>query len=267
MVRIKTPIKICVIPAAGRGSRWAPVSGYLPKEMLPLIDRPVIEWVIEEVVSAGCTEIIVVINKRKQSIKKYLLKNERLINKKINLHFINQNEPLGITHAIYLTKKLVGKNNFTVALPDLPTISQKPVMGQLIQNFIPNSHIISFSNFPTDTLSFYTECLVELKKNNLLKIVHFCPRLQDGMPHHPGNKIRMSGRYVFDNQIFSVIEKLASKKVSSEITEVAALKSAVEDGQKVLGLEISGHTYDTGTPSGYVRANTAFFKKKFAKKL
>lgn len=258
-------IRTCVIPAAGRGSRWAPVSGYLPKEMLPLIDKPVIEWVIDEAASSGCKEIIIIINKQKQIIKNYLSKNERLKNK-VNFHFINQEEPLGLTHALSLTKKLVSQNPFTVALPDLPTISKKPVLGQLIRNYPGSGHLISFSTFPTDTLSYYSECLVELRKDRLLDIVHFCPKLADGAPHHPGNKIRMSGRYVFSPSIFSTIDYLLSQNKAREINEVAAMKRAIMEGQKVVGIEINGHTYDTGTPAGYVRANTAFFKKKFSKK-
>ncbi|SRR5258708_2313350 len=259
-------ISTCIIPAAGKGSRWAPVSGYLPKEMLPLIDRPVIEWVVDEAIAAGCNDLIIIINKQKQIIKKYLTKNDRF-KKKVNFHFINQEEPLGLTHALSLTKKILGDKLFAVALPDLPTISKKPVLGQLINNYSGNGHLISFSTFPTDTLHFYSECLVELRKDKLLNIIHFCPKSADARPHHPGNKIRMSGRYVFNSSIFKITDHLLSKKVEAEINEVVALKEAVEKGQEVLGIEIQGHTYDTGTPAGYVRANTAFFKKKFAKKL
>ena len=260
-------VSICVISAAGKGSRWAPVSGYLPKEMLPLVDRPVIEWVVDEIVSSGLKEIVVVINKQKQLIKKYLTNNERLRSKKINFYFVNQDEPLGITHAIYLTKKIIGKNDFTVALPDLPTISKKPVLGQLLKSYTQAEHIISFSNFSPDTLHFYSECLVEKQNDKLLRVIHFCPKSKDGLPHHKDIKIRMSGRYVFGNNIFSIIDKIASNKIDKEVNEVQALKLAIENGQKVVGVDISGHTYDTGTPAGYVRANTAFFKKYLAKKI
>lgn len=265
---VNSKIDVCIIPAAGRGSRWAPVSGYLPKEMLPLIDRPALDWVMDEVKASGCSEIIVVINKHKQLIRDYLLSNKD--HKKVKFHFVYQEKPLGITHAMILCQKLIKDQPFAMALPDLPTISHKPVLKQLIEGYEKlksSSHIISFSTFPSDTLSFYTECSVETRNDQLLDIVHFCPKQNDRLqPHHPGSKIRMSGRYVVKPEIFKVIEKLMKNFEGHEINEVAAFKEAAAQGQGVLGLAIDGHTYDTGNPTLYVRANTAFFKKKLAKK-
>lgn len=264
----KTKVDVCIIPAAGKGSRWAPVSGYLPKEMLPLIDRPVLDWVIDEAKFSGCNEIIVVINKHKELIKDYLLSNKN--HKKIKFHFVYQEKPLGITHAILLCQKIIKNRPFAMALPDLPTISHKLVLKQLIEAYEKQkgqSHIISFSSFPSDTLHFYTECLIELRKDKLLDIIHFCPKQTNPpRPHHPGSKLRMSGRYVFNPEIFSVVEKLMKNFEGSETNEVATLKEALGIGQNVLGLDIDGHTYDTGNPILYVRANTAFFKRKISKK-
>lgn len=261
-------IDVCIIPAAGRGSRWAPVSGYLPKEMLPLIDKPVLDWVIDEVKTSGCSEIIVVINKHKQIIKDYLSSSKN--HKGIKYHFIHQEQPLGITHALMLCQKIINNRPFAMALPDLPTISHKPVLKQLIEAHEKQkgkSHIISFGSFPADTLQFYTECSVELREDKLLDIIHFCPKQIDpDSPHHPGSKIRMSGRYVFSPQIFKVIEKLMKNFKGPEANEVVTLKEATEKGQSILGLNIEGHTYDTGNPTLYVRANTAFFKKKLSKR-
>lgn len=261
-------VSLCVIPAAGKGSRWAPVSGYLPKEMLPLIDRPVIDWVVDEVSSSGCDEIIIVINKHKELIRDYLQNHKN--HKRVKFHFVYQEKPLGITHALLLCQKIIKNRPFAMALPDLPTISHKPVLKQLkdaFENQNGNSHIISFNTFPSDTLAFYTECLVELRSDKLLDIVHFCPKQTDPpRPHHPGNKIRMSGRYVVTPEIFEVIEKLMKNFEGNELNEVVTFKKALEEKQNVVGFSIDGHTYDTGNPTLYVRANTAFFKKKLTKK-
>ena len=260
-------ITTCIIPAAGKGSRWAPVSGYLPKEMLPLIDRPVLDWVIDEVRSAGCNEIIIVINQHKQIIKDYLISNKDY--KKVKFHFVYQDKPLGVTHAMLLCQKIIKDLPFAMALPDLPTIAHKPVLKQLInafENINGSAHIISMSNFFTDTLQLYTECLVEQRSDKLLDIIHFCPKQADSKKsHHPGSKIRMSGRYVIKPEIFQIIQKLTKNFEDSEVNEVASFKMALEEDQKVLGLAIDGHTYDTGNPTLYVRANTAFFKKKLSK--
>lgn len=257
-------VNICIIPAAGRGTRWAPVSGYLPKEMLPLIDKPVIEWVIEEIVYSGCKEILIIINKKKEAIREYLSKNKKL-NNKSKINFVYQNEPLGIGHAMFLCRNLIDQKPFAVALPDLPTISHQSTFKQLIHVFNSlkgKTHIISFDKFPPHTLHLYSECLIEPVGNLLLKIKHVCPKTDSNKPHHPGIKLRMSGRFIFKPEIFPVIEKLLKSKIeNTEVSDRSTLREAVEQGQRAIGVQIQGHTYDTGYPEGYVRANTAFFKK------
>lgn len=264
---IASNIDICIIPAAGRGSRWAPVSGYLPKEMLPLIDKPVIDWVIEEAINSGCNQIAVVINHQKKVIKDYLL-NDKNLNKKAKLTFVNQEHPLGISHALLLCQKFINNQPFAVALPDLPTIAHKPVLAQLIQAFNQtkqSSHIISFNNFSPDTLHFYTECLLQQRRDKLLDIIHFCPKSSNNKPHHPGSKLRMSGRYVFKPEIIAVIDQMMKNFTGTEVKEFDALLEAIKQGHTVLGIDIQGHTYDTGNPLSYIRANTAFFKKRISK--
>lgn len=258
-------INTCIIPAAGKGSRWAPVSGYLPKEMLPLIDKPVIEWVINDQIAAGCKQIIVVINKHKETIKTYL-ENNSTINKRVSLKFVYQDDLFGISHALFLCKGLVKNESFGVALPDLPTISKQPILKQLAKtlNKKNNSHIVSFDKFSTETANLYGECLLKKGKENFLEIEHFCPKLVGATDksHHYRNNIRMSGHFIFSPAIFPIIERLLKKrKEGPEVSDRTSLKSAMEDGQKVLGIKIVGHTYDTGYPTGYVRANTAFFKR------
>lgn len=264
----KTVISTCIIPAAGRGSRWAPVSGYLPKEMLPLIDRPVIDWVVDEVINSGYNQIVVVTNNQKKIIADYLLKKHA--KSKVKLIFVNQPVPLGIAHALLLCRKYINNQPFAMALPDLPIISHRPVLKQLLNAYnLTNgeAHIISFNHFSTDTLYHYTECLLEQRPDKLLKVVHFCPKNPDNKAHHPGSKIRMSGRYILNPEILVVIDSLMKNFTSGEVKEFDALKKAMESSQQLLGVDIEGHTYDTGNPLSYVRANTAFFKKKLSKKI
>jgi len=258
-------INICIIPAAGKGSRWAPISGYLPKEMLPLVDRPVIEWVIKEAINSNCKQIIIVINKQKNIIKEYLSKHTE-INKKVKLDYVYQNQPLGIAHAALLCQKFIGNQPFAMAFPDNPTISRKPVLGQLIKAYekIKNSaNLISFDSFPSETAHLYSECLMEERQDGLLKIIHFCPPSNPGQSHHPGNKLRMSGRLIFQSNVFSTIKGLLEKMPRSEIKDDHILQREFELGHKVIGFKVAGHTYDTGNPISYIRANTAFFKKRF----
>lgn len=258
-------IKKCIIPAAGHGSRWAPVSGYLPKEMLPLIDRPVIEQVINEAISSGIQEIIVILNPQKSVIKDYIEKNKRL-QEKAKFFFVNQEGPYGIASAIFSARHLLGDQPFAMALPDLPTLSKKPVLQQLIHKFetLPtDAHVISFDTFPPPTQHLYSECLLEKIDEQIMKVSHFCAKeTKNASPHHPDNKLRMSGRYVLQNSILSVIDDVIKRYSDQEIKETDILDEALKKGHQIFGVVVQGHTYDTGTPEGYVRANTAFFKKK-----
>jgi len=257
-------IDYCIIPAAGRGSRWAPISGYLPKEMLPLIDKPVIEWTVDEAIYSGCKNIIIVINKQKELIKKYLV-NTKKHHVNIQYTFVYQKSPKGIAHAIWCCRNLIKKDVFCVSLPDLPIISKKPALKQLINVYLKEkSHYISFDKFPPENLDLYGECLTQKKFDKLI-IRHFCSKVSSKKPHHKNNKIRMSGRFIFTTKIFPIIKSLLKNRIKTEITDVDALHAALEARQNVYGIKIIGHTYDTGTPKGYVRANTAFFKKSIIK--
>ncbi len=250
-------INICIIPAAGKGSRWAPLSSHSPKEMVPLIGKPVIDWVITEVINSGCDTIIVVINNQKQVIKNYLEDNKEFA-KKVKFYFVYQEQPLGITDTIVLSQQFIEGKPFALALPDLPTISKKPTLSQLIKAFEQtgkNTSLTSFSKFPNETLRFYSECLVKTRKDKLLDIIHFCPK--DKSPHHKNNKLRMSGRYVFTPNVLKIANELMKNNKGSEVNDVTLLQKLMEH-QQVLGVNIEGKTYDTGNPELYARTNVAF---------
>lgn len=258
-------IDTCIIPAAGKGSRWAPISGYLPKEMLPLLDRPVIDWVVREAIHSGCKRIIIVTNKNKKIIKNYFNKESGRY-KGIEFIFVLQEQPKGLVNALSLCKKYIS-SDFAMALPDLPTISAKPVLKQLIKSFEENtqSSIISLDEFPSESLGQYTECKIELLKRGTFKVNHFCPKSKTS--HHPKEKLRMSGRYVLKKDLFKLISDMNLEMKTGEQSEVEILKKALSNNIPITALAIKGHTYDTGTPISYVRANTAFYKKSLLKQL
>lgn len=264
---MKQSVNTCIIPAAGKGSRWAPVSGYLPKEMLPLVDKPVIEWVTEEVIASGATKIIIVINKQKKIIKDYFSKNKKL-NKRVSIHYVYQDQPLGIAHAVYLSKNIIEGKPFSMVMADMPSISKTPALKQVIKGYTQtkSDHAVSLDKFPPDRMHLYGECLLRSRKDKYLDVGHFCPKDKEPQtPHHPGNKFRMSGRFVFSNMIFPIIESLLKVKSTGEINDRDTLQLALRQKHSVVGVRISGHTYDTGTPVGYVHANTTFFKRKIAR--
>lgn len=256
-------IDTCVIPAAGRATRWAPVSSYMPKDLLPLINKPSIEWVIDEAIASGCKKIVIVMNKEKEIMKNYLL-TKTDYPRKVKISFIYQNELIGISLALLKARKIIDNKPFVVALPDLPIISAKPVIRQAIDIFNKhNAYVVSFDKFSPETAHFYGECLIKPQNQGLLEIKHFCPKPKNPKKaHHQNNNIRMSGRFIFKPEIFPVIEEvLLKRKEGEEANDRTALSAAQNLGQKVVGFRIKGKTYDTGYPKGYLQANNAFFKK------
>src|SRR3989344_9256877 len=110
-------IKSCFIPAAGLGTRWAPFSNFFPKEMLPIQGQPIIGLVVQEAAEAGCKDIVIVINKKKEIIKKYLL-STTWPKEKINIRFVYQDKPLGIVDSISKARKLLNGKDFVLMFPD-----------------------------------------------------------------------------------------------------------------------------------------------------
>ena len=245
----------CVIPAAGMGTRWAPISSYFPKEMLPLGNKPVIEIVINEIVASGIHNIIVVINKKKDIIKKYFQENKTFI-PKTNLYFVYQKKPAGLADVILLCRPLIKQTAFCMALPDLPTLSPVPAIKQLIGVYSQGhqkQHLVSFAKFPRESRHLYGEC----KVSKSMEIIHFCPKQQSLKPHHPAFIFRMSGRYIFQESIFDAAQKTI-KNNPNEINERMVLELSLSEGVPSLCVPISGKTFDTGYPAGYATANNLF---------
>ncbi|OGM31319.1 hypothetical protein A2803_03955 [Candidatus Woesebacteria bacterium RIFCSPHIGHO2_01_FULL_44_21] len=178
--------------------------------------------------------------------------------------FVNQNDFAGISKALLKSKRYLNNSPFLVALPDLPTISETPVIRQMLDVYSSlkdKAHVVSFDKFKESESRFYGECLIKLEKNNLLKIAHFCPTNQHSKkPHHKNNHTRMSGRFIFTPEIFPVIRNLLAHKTEGvEINDRSALGEAQKLGQSVIGYKIKGKTYDTGYPKGFRLAYNAFY--------
>ncbi|MBM3253121.1 MAG: UTP--glucose-1-phosphate uridylyltransferase, partial [Candidatus Omnitrophica bacterium] len=132
-------IKKAVIPAAGKGKRLLPASAFLPKELMLVGQKPLIQYVIEEAIESGVCEIIIVINKEKEIIKKFILERIKIsslnlgrICKNVNFRFVYQEEPNGLMDAVYLTKNFLKNEPFALMLPDNIFFSKSPAIGRLI---------------------------------------------------------------------------------------------------------------------------------------
>lgn len=254
---MRKSVEVCVIPAAGRGSRWSPTSNYIPKEMLPLDGIPVIEHVVREAIDSGCTRIVIVISRHKEIIKKYIQENKKL-NEKAKFSFIYQQKPEGAGQAILKAKSFVARENFALLWPDMPSFYELPPLKQVIKKFTDSNcdHMIGFSEYPNNNMLYYGEFFTKSIGNNLLDVLHLCPKAtKPGESHHKNNRLRTSGRYVLSYKFFLYLKQCIEYSKGKEVGEGEPIQLAIDDKQKVRGTQVSGKIFDIGTPLGYMLTN------------
>lgn len=256
-MRINSSIKTCIIPAGGKGTRWSPLSNHIPKEMLPLNGRPVIELVVREAIESGCTDIVIFINKEKQVIEQYLLSLKDL-GKEAKLHFIYKRCPKGIVQTILVAEKHIKDSFFVLAFPDLPAFYQgNSPLHQLIDKHQKNNittHAFAFSPYPEKTASFF-EYKVSHRPDGLLNVEHLCPNPRSfDNPHHPENNLMPNGRNIYHISIIPMIKECLKQNPDQEVSDYQVVKLALEQGHKIIGAEVDGYIFDTGNPTGYAKA-------------
>lgn len=260
----KNSITTCVIPAAGAGSRWLSASSRLPKEMLPILGKPAIQWIVEEAVESGCSKIIVVVNKKKLLIKDYL-KNKIAFPPRIKVSFVNQEKQLGLAHALLLTRKYVSQKKFAVILPDMPAIYNEPIIPQITnsrETIKKARAIFSLAKYPENNMLTYGKSLLKKRKKGIYEIRHVCPRENNGH-NHRYSSLHFSGRFIYDRSCFKLIEKsFEDINNGKEIDEVTPLKQVMIEENSVFGVEVIGKVYDIGTPDAYLETKTRISKLK-----
>jgi len=271
-----TIIKKAVFPVAGLGTRFLPATKANPKEMLPIVDKPLIQYAVEEAVKSGITELIFVTGRNKRSIEDHFDKNIeleaslnnshktellKLINSIIPPHvsciYIRQSEPLGLGHAVLQAKPIVNNEPFAVILADDLTDSVEPVLAQLIKQFNKNkASVIAIENIPKDKTFQYG--IVDGKEidNKLMQINKIVekPKPEDA----PSTK-GVIGRYVFTPLIFDLLEKVTPGK-SGEIQLTDAIQLLLNH-EAVYAYNFEGVRYDCGDKLGFMKANIEFSKK------
>ena len=266
------PIRKAVIPAAGLGSRFLPVTTAVPKELLPIIDRPLIQYVITEAVEAGVEEVIIITSPEKESIRDYfqpqtaleqrllaigaddLLTKVSEVNNLAKISFVLQQEALGLGHAVLMAKQAVGTEPFVIILPD-DIISHSPgVISQMIKvSEKMGAGVIAVEVVPWEFVEKYgvVDAVQVDEKIHQIK----------GMTEKPTRKqassnLTIVGRYVMPPEIFRILE--ATKPgARGEIQLTDALITLLEE-QELYAYEFSGVRYDGGTPMGLLRASLAF---------
>ena len=265
----------CVFPAAGLGTRFLPVTKSIPKEMLPIVSRPIIEYGVQEALDAKINHMVIVTNEKKQSIKDFFTENKEFdgfvlkSNKHKNLEtlkdiiskssfsYINQNKMLGLGHAISLTQELVKKESFAVILPDdVCHNKSKNVIEQLteIHNNFPDKCIVAIEEVPDNEISKYG--IVEIGKEideNIFSIRSMVEKPE--LAAAPSN-LAIIGRYILTPDIFKAISNLSADR-NGEIQITHALNTLAKF-DKVIGYKYQGKRLDCGYPDGFLEANIFF---------
>lgn len=262
-----------VIPAAGLGTRFLPATKSQPKEMLPVIDKPGIQYVVEEAIRAGCTDILVVTGRGKQSIEDHFdrswelerhlessgkteeLGQVRAIGELADIHYVRQKEPLGFGHAVLMAKAHVGDQPFAVMVPDeivpAPLGDETDLLPELIAILKrKQASVIAVQEVAPEDISSYGVIAgeqVEPKIYRLSDMIEKPPR-----ERAPSN-LASRGRYVFTPELFSAIER-TERGVGGEIQLTDAIKLVAAE-QGVFAYVHDGPIYDVGKKLDYLRAS------------
>lgn len=262
-------IKICVIPAAGEGTRWAPISEFIPKEMIPFGRMPAIEWSVREAQESGFNKIIIVISKNKEMIRDYFKKYKSKY-PKIDIIFTYQHKSAGIVDAILKAKKYINKEGFAVIFPDTPAIYKKPPLAQMLEIYHKlgeNTYLFPFAEYPKFNLLSYGECLLNKRKDGLFDIAHVCPRPKVvGKGHHKGNKLHLAGKAIFPKNSLKMFAKISKDKKYYKSSDGDVMTLAISLGAQVVGMKIKGITFEIGEPRSYMESCRLFSLIKSNKK-
>ncbi len=265
-------VKKAVIPAAGLGTRMLPATKTVPKEMLPLVDKPAIQYIVEEAVAAGIEDILIVTNRSKSAMDDYFdyypeledrlnasqkereLAEIRRAADLANIFYVRQKETRGLGHAIWRAKHFVGDEPFAVLLGDDIMRAKTPVIGQLIQAAEKyQCSAVGVQQVPTEAISKYCSLKVEALEDNVFTVDDLVekPRREEIFSNYA-----ILGRYVLSPAIFDILEDL-KPGVGGEIQLTDGLRQLCRQ-DRMVAVDFEGKRYDTGNVRGFLEASLDF---------
>ena len=270
-------VRKAVFPAAGLGTRFLPATKAQPKEMLPIVDKPLIQYGVEEVIHSGIQNIIVVTGRGKSSIEdhfdvsfelEHLLESKnkgemlamvRSISDMIDISYVRQKEALGLGHAVLRAKDLVGNEPFAVVLSDDIITSETPCIRQLLDVYdFYGASVLALMEVPPDQISAYGVVDAEPvsdngRENRLFRIRNMVEKPKAG--DAPSN-LAIIGRYILTPEIFDCVESIQPGS-GGEIQLTDALKYMLRN-RPIYGLKFEGTRYDAGDKLGFLKATVEF---------
>jgi UTP--glucose-1-phosphate uridylyltransferase len=267
-------VRKAVLPAAGWGTRFLPATKAQPKEMLPLVDKPVIQYAVEEAVAAGIEQIIIVTSSQKRAIEDHfdidfelehlleergdveMLRRIRHISDLAQVAYVRQKEQLGLGHAVLVAKELVGHEPFAVILSDDVVVGERPCIGQLIAAYQEtHGSVVAVMEVPRNETSRYGVIGIapdgEQPAMDRLHVVNRLVEKPD--PDEAPSNLAIVGRYVLTPKIFDKLEQ-TQRGSGGEIQLTDAIEALMQD-QRVYAYEFEGTRYDAGTTMGWLKAS------------
>jgi len=266
-------VRKAVFPAAGWGTRLLPATKALPKEMLPLVDKPVIQYSIEEAVAAGIEHVVIVTSSQKRPIEDHFDHNyelEQLLEEKgdidnlrrirqvgdlVQISYVRQKEQLGLGHAVLMAKEAIGHEPFAVMLPDDVMVSDRPCIGQLIDAFrTTHGSVVAVTQVPDKEVSRYGVIDPDPDADTNDERLHKVRRLVEkpSADDAPSN-LAIIGRYVLTPKIFEKLEA-TQRGAGGEIQLTDAITALIAE-QDVYAYEFEAKRYDAGTTMGWLQAS------------
>lgn len=263
-------VRKAIIPAAGLGTRFLPATKAQPKEMLPIVDKPTIQYIVEEAIESGIEDIIIISGRGKRAIEDHfdtsyeleatLEKNNKLemlemvreISNIANIHYIRQKEPKGLGHAIYCANRFIGNEPFAVLLGDDIVVSETPCIRQLMDVYEQyDGSIVGVHEVPLEDVSKYG--IIEPKENGLDGNVQRIKSLVEkpSIEEAPSN-LAIMGRYILTPDIFDILETLPPGK-NNEIQLTDAIE-ILNEREQVYAYNFEGDRYDVGDKLGFIQA-------------
>ena len=262
-----------VIPAAGLGTRFLPATKACPKEMLPIVDKPTIQYIIEEALASGIKDILIITGHNKRSIEDHFDYNPELeLNLRehgkdellalvkeigdINLHYIRQKEPKGLGHAILCAKSFVGDEPFAVLLgDDVVYNEEKPCLQQLLDVYdATGASVLGCQTVPQEKVSSYGIVASEATKD--ARIFKVNDMVEKPAVEEAPSRLAVLGRYVITPEIFAILEQTAPGR-GGEIQLTDALK-VLAKVQAMYAYDFVGRRYDVGDKQGYLEATVEY---------
>lgn len=273
---MKMTVKKAIIPAAGLGTRFLPATKSQPKEMLPIVDKPTLQYIIEEAINSGIEEILIITGRNKKSIedhfdksveleleleqkgKQEMLEMVRDISNMVNIHYIRQKEPKGLGHAIHCAKSFIGNEPFAVLLGDDIVDCETPCLKQLIS---------AYDEYKTTILGVQEVATEDTNKYGILDVKHIEDRVykvkdmveKPSVEEAPSN-VAILGRYIITPAIFDILENQEPGK-GGEIQLTDALKT-LGNQEAIYAYNFEGRRYDVGDKFGFLEATIDFALKR-----